>query len=124
LSARIILGFVALTIAFSVFAATIVVNLREVEDQASLILRGYVPLTMASSDLARQQEYLRTYLDQGIVEATRAREIATTIGRLRTNRDTPLKEIVSKIDSLDQLPTSDGRGAAPGASRCCARALE
>src|ERR1043165_1325323 len=117
LSARILLGFVALTIAFSVFAATIVVNLREVEDQASLILRGYVPLTMASSDLARQQEYLRTYLDQGIVEATRAREIATTIGRLRTYRDTPLKEIVSKIDSLDQLATSDGRAAAEGASQ-------
>jgi len=39
LSARILLGFIALTIAFSVFAATIIVNLREVEDQASLILR-------------------------------------------------------------------------------------
>jgi two-component system, NtrC family, sensor kinase len=117
LSARILLGFVALTIAFSVFAATIIVNLREVEDQASLILRGYVPLSMASSDLARQQEYLRTYLDQGISEATRAREVATTIGRLRTNRDTPLKEIVSKIDSLDQLATSDGQAAAEGASQ-------
>ena len=102
LSARILLGFIALTIAFSVFAATIVVYLREVEDQASLILRGYVPLTMASSDLARQQEYLRTYLDQGIMDATRAREVATMISRLRANRDAPLKEIVNKIDSLDQ----------------------
>ena len=37
LSARILLGFIALTITFGVFAATIVVNLREVEDEASLM---------------------------------------------------------------------------------------
>jgi signal transduction histidine kinase len=116
LSARILLGFIALTITFSVFAATIIVNLREVEDQASLILRGYLPLAMASSDLARQQEYLKNYLDQGIMDATRAREVAATITRLQSNREGPLNEIVNKIDSLDRLATSDGQPA-EGASQ-------
>lgn len=117
LSARILLGFIALMIAFSVFAATIIVNLREIEDQASLILRGYVPLAMASSDLARQQEYLKTYLDQGIMDATRAREVVATITRLQSNRESPLNEIVNKIDSLDRLASSDGQAAAEGASQ-------
>ncbi|HEX3759167.1 MAG TPA: ATP-binding protein [Kofleriaceae bacterium] len=115
LSARILLGFVALMIAFGVFAATIIFNLREVEDQASLILRGYVPLALASGDLARQQDYLRTYLDQGILDATRAREITSMITKLRGFRDAPLTEIVNKIDSLDRLAASDGQVATDAA---------
>src|ERR1700748_3708790 len=103
LSARILLGFIALTITFGVFAATIVVNLREVEDQASLILRGFVPIAMASSDLARQQEYLRGYLDQGLLDAGKPREFTATLARLRANRESPLTEIVNKTESLDSL---------------------
>jgi two-component system NtrC family sensor kinase len=117
LSARILLGFIALMIAFGAFATTIVWNLREVEDQASLILRGYVPLALASSDLERQQGYLKAYLDQGITDATRAREIVSTITKLRSIRDSPLNEIVNKIDSLDRLATSDGQAAAEGAAQ-------
>ncbi|HEX8107430.1 MAG TPA: HAMP domain-containing protein, partial [Kofleriaceae bacterium] len=117
LSARILLGFIALTITFGVFAATIIVNLREVEDQARLILNGYVPLTMASSDLERQQGYLKTYLDQGIMDATRAREVVVTIDHLRSNREFPLNEIVNKVGSLDRLATSDGQAAAEGAAQ-------
>jgi two-component system, NtrC family, sensor kinase len=117
LSARILLGFIALTITFGVFAATIIVNLREVEDQARLILNGYVPLSMASSDLVRQQEYLKTYLDQGILDAARAREVVGTLNQLRSNRETPLNEIVNKVGSLDRLATSDGKAAAEGAAQ-------
>src|SRR5215813_8058757 len=95
LSARILLGFIALTITFGVFAATIIVNLREVEDQAELILHGYVPLAQASNDLDRQEGYLKAYLDQGIGDATRAREVVATITQLRSNRDKPLTEIVN-----------------------------
>jgi signal transduction histidine kinase len=117
LSARILLGFIALTITFGVFAATIIVNLREVEDQASLILRGYVPLAMASSDLARQQEYLKTDLDQGITDATRAREVVATITKLRSDRESSLNEIVNKIRSLDRLASSDAQSAADSAAQ-------
>jgi two-component system, NtrC family, sensor kinase len=111
LSARILLGFVALTITFGVFAVTIIRNLREVEDEASLVLRGYVPLAIASSDLAPRQDDLRVYLEQGISEAARPVEAIKTIKTLRNKRDQSLAEIVKTIDSLGALVNSDGQAA-------------
>jgi signal transduction histidine kinase len=111
LSARILLGFIALTITFGVFAATIIVNLREVEDQASVILRGYVPLAMYSADLFTRQEDLKTYLDTGIQEATRARDVSKVISTLRTKRDAQLRAIRTTIDGFRGLSHSDGQAA-------------
>lgn len=111
LSARILLGFVALTITFGVFTATIVWNLREVEDEASLILRGYVPLAINSGALARIQEDLKGYLDQGIADADRASDVASTVTRLRKNRDQALGEIVKTLTTLGTLVSSDGQAA-------------
>ena len=111
LSARILLGFIALTITFGVFAVTIVLNLREVEDEASLILRGYVPLAITSAGLARSEEELKAYLEQGIQDASRPGEIANRLTNLRKRRDQALKEIVKTIDNLGTLVTSDGSAA-------------
>jgi len=111
LSARILLGFVALTITFGAFVATIVVNLREVEDQASLILRGYVPLAISSNDLTRRQEDLKTYLDQGITDANRAIEVTGNIARLRKKREQALAEIQKTVDNLGGLVNPDGQAA-------------
>jgi two-component system, NtrC family, sensor kinase len=111
LSARILLGFIALTITFGVFAVTIVVNLREVEDEASLILRGYVPLALSSGDLAHWQEDLRSYLDSGIQDAARPAEIARALARLRSNRDRALGEIIKTVEGLRSLVNSDGQAA-------------
>jgi len=117
LSARILLGFVALTITFGAFVGTIVMNLREVEDQASLILRGYVPLAISSNDLARRQDDLKTYLDQGITDANRAIEITGNISRLRKKREQALAEIQKTVDNLGGLVNSDGlRNTAPRVS--------
>ena len=106
LSARILLGFVALTIMFGVFVTTIVVNLHEVEDQAALILRGYVPLAMTLTDLAQQQEDLKSYLEQGITDASGPGEIRATIKRLRKQRDRGLDEIFKIVQN--ELVTADG----------------
>jgi two-component system NtrC family sensor kinase len=111
LSARILLGFVALTITFGVFAVTIVLNLREVEDEASLILRGYVPLAITSAGLARSEEELKAYLEQGIQDANRPGEITNRLTNLRKRRDQALKEIVKTIDNLGTLVTSNGQAA-------------
>jgi signal transduction histidine kinase len=114
LSARILLGFIALTITFGVFAATIVVNLREVEDEASLILRGYVVIALGSSDLARRQEDLKTYLDQidqGKLTATRPGEIVANVASYRKARRRALDEIVKTVDGLPALVSSDGQAA-------------
>ena len=66
LSARILLGFAALTMTFGVIAATVVFNMRQVEDQVLLIGKGFVPLALASKDLARRQDDLRNYLEEGL----------------------------------------------------------
>jgi hypothetical protein len=111
LSARILLGFVALTIAVVVFAGTIVVNLREVEDEASLVMRGYVPLAIASNDLAQHQRDLKEYLDAGIQDAVRPAEITSAIGKLRKRRQQALDEIVKTMESVGSMVNSDGRAA-------------
>ena len=111
LSARILLGLVALTIVFGVFAATIVWNLREVEDEASLILRGYVPLAIDSGGLARIQEDLKGYLDQGIADANRPSDVINVLTRLQKNRDKALGSIVGTLKNLGNLVTSDGQAA-------------
>lgn len=111
LSARILLGFAALTITYGAFAVTLVLNLREVEDQASLILRGYVPLALTSFRLARRQEDLKSYLDQGIGEAQRPTEVTRTITTLRNSRLLALNEIVKTTRDLDSLVNTDGKAA-------------
>ena len=111
LSARILIGFIALTLTFGVFAATIVRNLREVEDEASLILRGYVPLAMVSGDLQHRQEDLKNYLDSGIQDAARPGEVTRNLTSLRNYRDRALNEIVKTLDGLGGLTNTDGQAA-------------
>ncbi len=111
LSARILLGFVALTLTFGVFAVTLVVNLREVADEASLILRGYVPLAIESNDLAMRQDDLKSYLEVGILDAVRPDEVTKSITAFRNKRDRALNEIVKTLDGLGSLVTSDGQAA-------------
>jgi signal transduction histidine kinase len=100
-----------LTIAFGVFAVTMVLNLREVEDQASLILRGYLPLTIVSSDLAQRQEDLKGYLDQGILDASRPADVTSSVRRLRNKRDQARAEIASLLGDLRKLTGADGPAA-------------
>ena len=112
LSARILLGFLALTITFGVFATTIVWNLREVEDEASLILRGYVPLALAAATLKQHEEDLRGYLDQGIGDASRPIDITHTVTSLRSRRDKAANQFLIGGPALGALVTSDGAAAA------------
>jgi two-component system NtrC family sensor kinase len=111
LSARILLGLVALTITFGVFVGTIVVNLREVEDQASLVLGGYVPLAMVSSDLAQRHSDLQAYLDQGIFDANQPNEVAAAIQNLRLKRELALKEIIKTLNGIGERINSNGQAA-------------
>jgi signal transduction histidine kinase len=110
LSARILLGFVALTGTFAVFAATIVWNLQEVEDEASLILRGYVPLALASANLAQREDDLRGYLDQGILEATRQSDVTRAVTSWLKKRNQALDQIRAVV------PTPDAQTGEPAAS--------
>ena len=54
LSARILLGFAALTVAFGVITATVVVNMTIVEAEIREVRQGRMPLAFAGKDLARR----------------------------------------------------------------------
>jgi signal transduction histidine kinase len=100
LSARILLGFVALTMTFGAFAVTIILNLREVEDQVFLIFNGYYALALRSANLVLREDALEAYLEQGIADP-RTKETSDQLPHLLRERDKALSEIVNTIESLD-----------------------
>lgn len=101
LSARILLGFAALTITFGVITATVVVNMQQVEDHVVLIGKGFMPLALESKDLARIQDDLHTALDElkddAIIDPRRAR-----LAQLRRNRDRAVLSLRTVLDELDK----------------------
>ncbi|MFN0246771.1 MAG: ATP-binding protein [Kofleriaceae bacterium] len=99
LSARILLGFTALTMMFGVIAATVVFNMRQVEDQVVLIGKGFVPLALASKDLARRQDDLRNYLEEGLKDETSVMAVRKELNRIRAIRDRQLKNLRGIINS-------------------------
>src|SRR5262245_31181341 len=103
LSARILLGFAVLTITFGVITSNMVWHLSQIEDQANLILRGYVPLALAAADLARRQEDIKNYLDQGLPDATNDREVGRWLARFRTSRDKLLSDMAAPMDVVKSL---------------------
>lgn len=101
LSARILLGFAALTITFGVITAFLVNSQRHIEAQVLLMGKGYVPLALESKDLARRQYDLHQYLDERLGSDA----IGVERGDLRTlrkRRDAALAEMVRVFDNLEK----------------------
>src|SRR4029079_18548886 len=109
LSARVLLGFFSRTITRGVVTATIVRDLREAGDEATRILDGYVPIALASGELARNQHDLKQYLDEKLPDAARANTIEKAIAGFRNKRRAALAEIDKKIDGLNKLVSSNGQ---------------
>jgi two-component system NtrC family sensor kinase len=103
LSARILLGFAALTIAFGVITATVVVNMREVENEVELIGNNYTQLTLRAKDLARSEDTLREYVDKRIRDEPTIRIAQGTLKRLRDARDQVLNQLKKSAEGLDEL---------------------
>src|SRR5689334_536801 len=85
LSGRIVLGFATLTIAFAVIAATLVVNMGQVEDQVILIGKGYMPLALVAKDLQRSQDDLNEFLKNETFPLDPGKQLQ--LKRLRGRRD-------------------------------------
>ena len=102
LSARILLGFAALTITFGVITATVVVNMRQVEDQVLLIGKGYVPLALESKDLARRQDELLTYVESRVQDEESSARVRSELARLRGNRDKRVREIRRILETVER----------------------
>ncbi len=100
LSARILLGFTALTVAFGVITATVVVNMQKVEDQILIVSAAYVPLALTSKDLALHQRDLKAFVDEGF-------EDAPGLTRARLHRDQSLTRTLQILDQRDEPVTAD-----------------
>lgn len=101
LSARILLGFAALTITFGVITATVVVHMSLVEDQSILIGQGYMPAALASKDLQRYQEDLSTFLEK-LKHAPPADDMLRDLATLRRHRGHPIVKVRDVLDKLEQ----------------------
>jgi two-component system, NtrC family, sensor kinase len=101
LSARILLGFAALTITFGVITATLVVNMSLVEDQSILIGQGYVPAALEMKDLWRYQEDLSAYL-QKLKDEPLTEEMRRELAALRGRRNKPIENVRKHLDELEQ----------------------
>jgi signal transduction histidine kinase len=116
LSARILLGFAALTITFGVITATIVGYMRQVEDQVVLIFEGYVPLALESKDLKSRQDDLRKYLEtgeniskEGQLGQLPLRVSNVALGRYRRERDNALRNTRAILEALAKKVDIDPR---------------
>lgn len=102
LSARILLGFAALTVTFGVITAWVVVDMRRVEDQVVLIGKGYVPLALGSKDLARRQDDLRNYLEERLADESNVQVARLSLNRSRSIRDRALKTLRGVLDNVER----------------------
>jgi signal transduction histidine kinase len=98
LSARILLGFAALTVTFGVIAATVVVNMRVVEREIRVLHLGYVPLQPLPRELEHRQKDLTDYLDTGFRDDPH--ELVTT----RALRDRAVKGFREALGAAERTP--------------------
>ena len=98
LSARILLGFAALTVTFGVIAASVVMDMRVVEREIHRLRLGYVKLQPLPKELQHRQEDLVDYLDRSFEDDPRAL-VAT-----RLKRDRAMTSLRTSLASADQIP--------------------
>ena len=103
LSARILLGFTALTVTFGVITATVLFMMSQVEDQVTLIGKGYVPLALASKDLARRQDDLLNYLEERLLDESNVQVARLALRNSRANRDRTLQTLRRILDGVESL---------------------
>ncbi len=99
LSARILLGFAALTVTFGAITANLVFNMRVVEKQSILIGQGYMPAALALKDLQRNQEDLNAFLEK-LKHDPMADEGRRELSALRRRRDAPVAKVRDILDDL------------------------
>src|SRR5476649_185327 len=103
LSARILLGFAVLAIAFGAMTVNVVVNLTVVEESIHSIRVGHLPLAMAANGLARRQEDLKSFLDDGLTQETTAYGANARLKTARSPRDAAFKVLIHAVDNYKDL---------------------
>ncbi|HEY0251718.1 MAG TPA: ATP-binding protein [Kofleriaceae bacterium] len=92
-----------MAVAFVAMTVNVVINLTRVEESIHSIRVGHLPLTLAANSLARREEVLKAFLDDGLTLETTS---AGANARLRTNRaprDSEVKSLLRAVDSYKDL---------------------
>ena len=108
LSARILLGFAALTVTFGVISGNTVFNVTRVGNEIHLVLAGYVPLALDSKELTLQERDLKAYLDEAFADDQGGPANARAqVKRLRDRRRDALKNLQRNVEDLDAVAGAD-----------------
>ena len=103
LSARILLGFAALAVAFGAITVNVVLNLSRVEESIHSIRVGYLPLALAANTLARREEDLKSYLDDGLPQETSSYGANVRLRTARGPRDAAFKGLTHAVEDYKHL---------------------
>jgi signal transduction histidine kinase len=103
LSARILLGFAALAVAFGAITVSVVRNLTVVEDSIHTIRVGYLPLALAANNLARREEDVKQFLDDGIGQESTSFGANVRLRTARSPRDAAFKGLGRAVDNYKTL---------------------
>ncbi|MGE5185191.1 MAG: ATP-binding protein [Acidobacteriota bacterium] len=101
LSARILLGFAALTVTFGVITATVVFNQHRMEDEVAIVRVGYLPLALNSKELARREDDLIVLLDENFENDP------TALRYTHPPRDKALQHLSATLANAPRLPAAD-----------------
>jgi two-component system NtrC family sensor kinase len=103
LSARVVLGFAVLIVAFGVTTGFIVNYMDQVVDEVSVIRTAYLTLAFQTKELDRQEEELISYLDDLVTELS-AKRAERALNGMRSVRGKTLHEIDKVLGELDEVP--------------------
>jgi len=104
LSARILLGFAALAVAFGAITISVVANLTTVEDSIHSIRVGHLPLALAANSLARREEDLKSYIEDGFPQETSSYGANVHLRTTRSSRDAVFKSLERAAESYKSNP--------------------
>ncbi len=104
LSARVVLGFAVLIVAFGVTTGFIVSYMDQVVREVSVIRTGYLSLAFRAKELDRQQDDLLKYLDDDLVNEFSAKRVEYWLNSKKIARTKKLRELDKTLDDLGPVP--------------------
>jgi signal transduction histidine kinase len=106
LSARILLGFAALTLTIAGVTVNIVRNQQTLEEAVGALRLGHVPLAFQSKNLERRSDDIKSYLSESFDNELTPESANANIRRLRARRDKELASIQKTFAEYGSLLSS------------------
>ncbi len=108
LSARILGGFALLIVVFGATMIWIVAYMNDLRSEIEVIRTRYLKLTIASKDLAGQQQMLFAYLRDEMEGEATPTMVSRRLHRLRNARGELLERLATTLDGMRDLPRGHG----------------